>query len=160
MKHSAEMHRCLRDCDVAAIRKLWRRVAPDMPQPADDREALRDIHYARTTMSSMPTKLREYSHSWLINNCYPSGLPDKMRPKAERIYPVIKSAVGIAMKATSKDFKAAIPVIRGAMEQAVMDAYEQGRLEDGPFVRERIKEAREYTTRKLFGVSKRSETDT
>ena len=151
MKHSAEMHRCLRDCDVTAIRKLWRHIAPDMPQPRDDKEALGEIHYARTMVDSMPFKLRAYSHAWLVNNGWPTGLPDHLKPKAQRIYPTIKPAVGIAIGSVSSLVAPAIPIIRGCMENAVMECYADGKIEDALLVRNKMDEAKTSAMRKLFG---------
>src|SRR5262249_47481856 len=75
-KHAAEFRRCLEQLDVAGIRKLWRHVSPNMPQPKNDAEALISLHSARTQSEAMPIKLRAWSHRWLLDNGLPSQLPD------------------------------------------------------------------------------------
>ena len=79
--HAAEARRCIRECDVAQMRKLWQHIAPHLPQPKDDVEALTSMHYARTVAEFVPLNGRAYSHRWLIDNGYPSGLPDRAEAK-------------------------------------------------------------------------------
>ena len=144
--HSAEMMRCLEECDVVAIRKLWRHIALYLHQPATDHEAEATIHRARTEMPSMRFRLRAYSHRWLVDNGYPSALPDELRPRAERIYPSIVEGVGIAVKTSSPIKK----IILEAMSVSVLDAYTE-KIVNPIFVKERIMAAREKTIKKLFG---------
>lgn len=98
MNHAAEFRRCLDECDVPAVRALWAHVAPELPQPRDDAEALASIHGARTYTRALPFWKRAYSHSWLVERGLPSGLPDHLRPRAERLYPRVVDAVGIAVR--------------------------------------------------------------
>lgn len=149
--HSSEFFRCLEECDVTAIRKLWQCVAPDLHQPATNHEAEATIHRARTEMESMGFRLRAYSHRWLISNGYPSALPDELRPRAERIYPRIVEGVGIAVKTTSELLRPAMLVVRNAMCDAVKEAYED-RHTDPHFVRSRIMNARSTSIKRLFGI--------
>lgn len=150
MQHSVEMRRCLIDCDVAAIRKLWQHVSPHLPQPETDADALVSIHFARTMAVFVPFKLRAYSHRWLLDSGYPSGLPDNLKPKAERIFPRIVDAVGISVNTKSDLFKPIRLMVRGAMEDAVMECYADNRKEP-EFVKSRMQEARQKTVRKLLG---------
>jgi len=139
--HSAEFRRCLVDCDTVGIRKLWAHVSPHLPQPQDDDQALVTIHHARTQAQSLPLKLRAYSHRWLTERSLPSGLPDELKPSAERLYPRIVSAVGIAVKPFRQSADHA-KALQGAMSDAVADAYADGRQEP-EFVKARMREARD-----------------
>lgn len=103
-------------------------------------------------MSSIALKLRAYSHRWLLDNGYPSGLPDDLKPAAERIYPRVAEAVGIAVKGNSELGRAVAPFIRGAMEYAVEDIYADIKSPDPIFVKGRMQEARKGAVRKLLGV--------
>lgn len=153
MQHTAELRRCLADCDVVAIRRLWRHVSPHLPQPQSDHAALVSIHHARTTMASMALKLRAWSHRWLLDHGYPSGLPDDLKPRAERMYPKIADAVGISVGATSPILKPVAVIVRGAMENAVLDAYADNKR-DPAFVKARMQEARasiQKTVREAIG---------
>lgn len=141
MQHADEFRRCLIDCDTAGIRRLWLHVSPHLPQPATDVDALISIHHARTSAKSVPFHLRAYSHRWLVDNGYPSGMPDELKPKAERIYPRVVSAVGIAVKATSLRRRESALAIRDAMSYAVAEAYADGKT-DSAFISQRMKEAR------------------
>lgn len=151
MDNSDAMRRCLEELDVPAARSLWRQMAPHLPQPKDDAEALVCLHRARTEARSMPLRLRAYSHRWLTDAGWPSGLPDALRPRAERMYPKVASAVGIAVKMRDPAFAAAAAEIRGAMEYVVLEADADGRLEDARFVRGRMQEARIKARKQLFG---------
>jgi hypothetical protein len=148
--HSAEFRRCLEALDVAAMRKLWRRVSPHLAQPKDDAEALATIHHARTQSESIGLKLRAWSHRWLLERGYPSGLPDHMKPAAERLYPRVVESVGISVNFSSPILQPIAAEVRGAMEHAVQDAYASKRTEPA-FLRARMQEARETTMRKLVG---------
>lgn len=149
--NAAEFRRCLADLDIAGIKRLWKHVSPHLPQPATDHEALATLHMARTGAASVPFKLRAYSHRWLTDNGLPSSLPDPLKPKAERIYPRVAEAVGIAVGFRSALLKPLIPVVRGAMEDAVSEAYADGRTEPA-FVRGRMFEAKDRALR-LAGIT-------
>lgn len=147
--HSEEMRRCLVECDVVGIRKLWAHVSPNLHQPRTEHETLTTIHRARTEMPRIALRLRAYSHRWLLDHGYPSELPDELRPKAERIYPRIVEAVGISVTSTSEAFRPAAKLVERAMSDAVQEAYADGRT-DPVFVRARMAEARARTIDKLF----------
>lgn len=144
------LRRCLENCDVAGIRALWAQIAPESPQPGSDAEALAAIHRARTEASSISPRSRAYSHRWLLDHGLPSGLPDDLLPKAERLYPRIVESVGISANFRSPILKPAKPLIEGAMSAAVEECYADRRTEPA-FVKARILEAKEHAIRKLFG---------
>jgi hypothetical protein len=136
-----EFNRCLVELDVAAIRRLWAATSPGAHQPQSDLEALIALHHARTQAESVPFNLRAYSHRWLCERDLPSGLPDELKPRAERVYPKIVEAVGVSVKAMSE---ASIPLakaIERAMSDAVEEAYADGNR-NSDFVKARMQEAR------------------
>jgi len=133
--------RCLEELDVVGARRVWAHVAPHLPQPKTDSETLVTMHMVRTISESMPFNLRAYSHRWLLDHNYPSQLPDHLKPKAERIYPKIVTAVGISVNGPAY-MKDVLTTVRLSMEDAVNDCYADGKTEP-EFVRARMKEARE-----------------
>lgn len=135
---------------MAGVRALWAHIAPNLPQPSTDAEALATIHRARTEMRSIPLKLRAYSHRWLEDHGLPSGLPDELKPKAERIYPRIAEAVGVSANFRSPILKPAQPIVQGAMSDAVLECFADRRTEPA-FVKSRMLEAKDFAIRKLFG---------
>lgn len=151
--HSAEFRRCLETLDTAGIRRLWAHVSPHLPQPKTDDDALIAIHHARTQASSISLKLRAWSHRWLEERGFPSGLPDEIRPSAERLYPKIADAVGICVRSATPELKPVADAVQGAMSDAVMGAYAEGQT-DPQFVRTRMQEARERTVRQLVGLGR------
>lgn len=140
----------LEDLDIPLVRKLWAHVMPNMPQPDTERKALHAAHYARTLMPIEFT-LRAYSHSWLLDNGFPSGLPDELRPRAQRIYPVAVGVVGIACIGTSEIGRAVAPQIQKAMSNAVLEAYADGHAKQPHIVKARMMEGRRYAVQKLLG---------
>ena len=148
MDAPAAIRQVLVERDVAGVRRLWAEYAPHMPQPKDDAEALVCLHMARTQAATLAIELRAYSHRWLFDRGWPSGLPDELKPKAERLYPKIASAVGIGVKSIYPEVASEI---RGAMEYAVLEADADGRLTDAPFVKSRMMEERAKVRKKLFG---------
>jgi hypothetical protein len=142
VSHQDNFRRCLIEGDVAGARRLWAHVAPHLPQPKTYAEAEAVLHMTRTTTQSIEFKLRAYSHAWLIERNYPSRLPDDLKPKAERMYPRTVEAVGISVNAGSSALAPAVVGIRGAMENAVLDAFAEGKTDPG-FVNGRMMEARQ-----------------
>lgn len=149
--HSAELRRCLEQIDVVGIRELWQHVSPHLLQPQSDLEALAAIHMARTSSQSLAFKLRAYSHRWLLDHELPSQLPDELKPKAERIYPVVARAVGISVNSKSELFKPIVSMVRGAMEDSVKESYADGRT-DPVFIKTRMMEARKTVVKQLLGI--------
>src|SRR4030095_5489628 len=131
------MRRCLETCDVPGIRTLWQSLAPHLPQPTDDAQVVATIHYARTLARSIRMRERAYSHRWLVDAGYPSGLPDHLRPRAERLYPRIVEGVGVAVQTRAPLALA----IRDAVSNAVLECYADGKTEP-TVVRARMHEAR------------------
>jgi hypothetical protein len=120
------------------------------PQSRGDVEIA--MHYQRTVSTTVGFKFRAYSHRWLTERGIPSMLPDELKPRAERMYPMIVSGVGIAVKAKNPLFQPIADEVRKAMEIAVREADADQRLTDVPFVRQRMREARERTYKELTGV--------
>lgn len=149
-KHAAEFRRCLTDLDVVQMRKLWQHVAPDMPQPASDREVLATLHSARTRSESITFALRAYSHRWLTDQELPSGLPDNLRPPAERLYPKTVGAVGLSVNFSSAWLKPAGEIISRAMRDAIMHEYSFDRVPDPVVVKRAMFAARDSVTKGLF----------
>jgi hypothetical protein len=145
------MKLCLEEMDVEGIRSLWHLIAPNMPQPQSDLEAMVTLHMARTMAPFLVPRQRYYSHRWLLDHGYPSQLPDHEKPLAERIYPQIVSGVGISVNTSSELLKPVVPYVQSAMENAVHEAYADGRRDDIPFIKRRMTEARETVIRKLLG---------
>lgn len=144
--------RDLLECgDVDGLRAYWHHHAPNMPQPKSRDQTEIVMHRARTEAASVSPRARSYSHAWLRERSLPSGLPDEMKPHADRMYPVTVLAVGISVNARSPWMQPAMIEVRGAMEHAVLDAEVDGRLADAPFVKARMDEARQRTMRALFG---------
>jgi hypothetical protein len=120
-----------------------------MPQPNTDEQTLTQIHYTRTLMP-IDLKLRAYSHAWLLERALPSGLPDELRPSAQKMYPVTVGVVGIACRGATDIGQAVAPLIRGAMSDAVLECYADGHQEP-VIVKPRMMEARKTAIRKLLG---------
>lgn len=127
--------------DVAAVRALWPVINPGGYGPKTDEDALTVLHYARTQANSLTFGMRAYSHKWLGERGLPSGLPDELRPRAERFYPQTVEAVGISVKSLSEAGKPLAAAIERAMADAVEDAYADGKR-DTLFVKARMEEAR------------------
>ncbi len=146
MKHNAEFRRCLLDLDVIGICALWFEVSPHLPQPRNNEEALATLHFARTQAESIPKLKRCYSHSWLLERGLPSGLPDRLKAKADRLYPRKAEAVGIAVKSLSAGGDARARAIERAMSDAVEECYADGERDPG-VIKARMAEARRAADR-------------
>lgn len=137
--------------DVDGCCAYWAKVAPNMPQPQTRLEAEVVMHRACTEARSVSMRSRAYSHRWLIERHYESGLPNELRPKAEQICPIKALGVGISVNFKNEFMAPAGELVRGVMEHAVLDAEADGRLEDSHFVRGRMSEAKDREMRALFG---------
>lgn len=140
MIHSAEFNRCMVELDVPAARALWAVVFPHLPAPSGDAATLAMLHYARTISEPMRFRLRAYSHAWLGDHGFPSGLPDELKPRAERLYPRIVDAVGIAVKTPPHRRELGVAV-HDAMRDVVMNHYADG-IHAPEIIRPRMLEAR------------------
>jgi hypothetical protein len=136
-----EFRRCLEELDVKAVMALWETISPGQRRPKNENEALIVLHYARTQANSVRFGLRAYSHRWLCERALPSGLPDDIKPMAERIHPQIVEAVGVSVKAMSAAGVPLAKAIERAMSDAVAEAYADGNR-DSSFVKARMDEAR------------------
>jgi hypothetical protein len=142
MNHADAFRRCLIELDVVGMCDLWFHVSPHLPQPKNNDEALTTLHYARTQAESIPVKQRCYSHSWLCERGLPSGLPDRLRSKADRLYPHEVRAVGIAVKAMSAANEPRARAIEKAMSDAVLECYADG-VTDTDAIKARMNAARD-----------------
>lgn len=129
--------------DPKALRAAWKRVAPHLPQPESDAQAEIAMHHARTQATSIPMKLRHYSHAWLVERNLPSALPPEDQPR-------IAEAVGISVNFRSGILAPAASEVSKAMENAVEDCYANGDR-DVATVRKQMDEAKERTLHALFG---------
>jgi hypothetical protein len=99
--------------DLSWLRRFWAEVMPGFPQVAEaDAEFV--MHRARTESESVSLKARAYSHRWLEEREYPSGLPDALKPKAERMYPRVVEGVGISVNTNNPYLKPAAVEVRQA----------------------------------------------
>lgn len=145
-----EFRQLLEAGDARALRRAWHKLMPTMPQPDSDEQAELTMHVARTASVMVSFKARAYSHRWLTERSMPSQLPDELRPKAERMYPVVAEGVGVSVGFVSKWMAPAALEVRGAMNDAIEECYADRRT-DPAFVSSRMAEAKEKTLRALFG---------
>jgi hypothetical protein len=137
------------EADVSGIRALWRHLSPHLPLPPTDADCLRAIHMARTQANTIPFKMRAYSHTWLMERNLPSALPDKLKPKAERLYPPKAEAVGVMTLSACKGDPIGLGV-RRVMTDVVMDYYSTDRMKspDPEAVkRDMLRQRKEYRRR-------------
>jgi hypothetical protein len=139
---------CLERGDLAALRRHWQETFPNMPQPKNDTEAEIVMHHARTQSIMVGFMARAYSHRWLCERGLPSGLPDQLKPKAERIYPRIVSAVGVSCNSKVPGLADAV---EAAMSAAVAECY-ANRESDPVLIKERMMAARSKTKKMLMGA--------
>lgn len=150
--HRAEFVRIMEALDVGAARRIWRHVFPKLPPLKDDHSILTMLHVARTKTDILADKLRFYSHCWLRDHglSHASLLPDWLKSRAEKMYPVLSEAVGIAVRTNSPVLAPIRDLMQGAMENAVLEAYADRRTEPA-FVRKRMFEAKAKAVKKLVG---------
>jgi hypothetical protein len=137
--------------DALALWRAWHDLFPGMPQPKSVEQAEIVMHRARTEAASITLAARVYSHRWLVERELPSGLPDRLKPSAEQICPRVVQGVGIGFKTSSEFLKPALMEVRGAMEDAVLEADADGKLADSAHVTARMQHARQKTLHALFG---------
>lgn len=137
--------------DIRRLRKMWAAMSPHLPQPDTAETAEIVMHMARTAAETIPLKHRAWSHRWLVERELPSQLPDRLKPAAERMYPITALAVGISINVRNEFLKPAADEVRSAMEHAVLEVEADGRLQDAVLVKSRMNEARARTYRALFG---------
>lgn len=150
MAVSDDLRRCLETLDVEGARRIWSELAPHLPQPESRDDALVTLHLARTGTESIPLGPRAYSHRWLSDAGLPSNLPDHLRPEAERLYPKISPAVGIAVVARSEETEPLARMIESAMSAAVAEVHADGKILDTDLVKARMAEARKRVTKEFY----------
>ncbi len=131
--------------DVAGLRVLFREHFAHLPQPKNDAQAEIMLHSARTQADWIPFPARSWSHRWLIERGLVSGLPDILRPRAERLHPRKVEMVGLF----SKNHSPLGNEIRAAQRGEILELYSHSDSPDAELVRSRLKEARERTLKKL-----------
>lgn len=136
----------LEAADLNGLCAFWRR-APAHLAPKDRAEAEIMMHHIRTRTRSVRMAGRAWSHRWLVERGWPSGLPDILRPRAERLYPAVVGAVAIVSMLRTPT---TLP-LRAVMKNAVDEVYADYRQPDATVVRARMFEARERERRKLVG---------
>lgn len=137
--------------DVDGLREAWARVAPHLPQPETREQAEITMHHARTGSEGVTFRARAYSHRWLTERAFPSALPDVLKPKAERMFPVVADAVGISVSARNEILQPVAQEIEQAMAVKVEEMYADGD-KDPSLVKSQIMDVRERTWRKLMGA--------
>jgi hypothetical protein len=146
-------HQALCDSDVGLLCRIWKDQFPDMPQPANLGEAEIQMRMTQTKVFNVPFKVRAYAHRWLTERGLPSQLPDHLKPKAERAFPIIKTSVGIAFSFSEPLMAPAFSEISLSMENAVLEAYNGKDVADQEFVKVRMEAAKQKTMRQLFGTT-------
>lgn len=136
--------------DIRRLRRIWASQKAHLPQPRDAAEAELTMHIARTASERVSFKVRAYSHSWLTERGQPSQLPDRLKPKAERMYPQVREGVGISYTTRKEWLKPVVEEARKEMELAVEDCFANGDT-DPQLVSARMEEARQTTIKKLLG---------
>lgn len=142
--------RALVDGDVRTLRRMWSRVSPHLPQ-VDAADGETCMHIARTATKGVPLKCRAYSHRWLEERGYPSQLPDKLKPQAERMYPRVASAAGFAWSSSSEILRPAKPIVDRAVGDRVEDLFANGDGDKTELVRREMIDTKNRTLKHLFG---------
>jgi hypothetical protein len=151
--HHAEMQRCILELDAVAVQKLWRHIAPHMSQPQSDEEALAGLHMARTGLAAAPFPARAYSHSWLMERGLPSQLPDRLKPRAERLYPWIVTAAAFSINFRSKFLRPIESLVTGAISKRMCELWaEHKKAPDAQLVLKEICDTKNATIKKLVGA--------
>lgn len=132
MSATSAMRETLATGDVPRLMSIWGAINPAMPQPESYEEGEVILHQARTSAESVALEKRLYSHAFLDERGYPSGLPDALRPPRERKGPsVIFSAVLVAVGTTStrEDRRQEARAIEAVMSQAAGEMVSSGILD-------------------------------
>lgn len=152
--HAALMRQCLRDIDVNGMRKLHTHVFPQYPA-GDDASILLNIHVARVRARWLNLKARAYSHRWLLDNGYPSDLPDHLKPKAERLYPRVVTATAYAFGGVfgSPHLRPLKKEVEAAVHTVILDTYATDKVDaiDHDKLRAHMHATKDQTIRKLVG---------
>jgi hypothetical protein len=150
LRLSAAFRLALEERDIPALQRLWAGSNPHLPQ-LTHAQAEVAMHRARTEAESLNIRHRAYSHWWLLERGLPSGLPDRLKPSADRLYPQWAEAVGVSVNFKSEILQPASPIVRGAMCDAIEDVYADNPSPPVPLVKSRMAEAKKTTIKSLFG---------
>jgi hypothetical protein len=157
MSAQEEMRDCLIKADAELYVEISRKMFPHLPAPENHQQAEIAMHYARTITETIPTKYRVYSHTWLTDRYYPSGLPDQLKNVADQIAPRIAAAVGISVESSNPILKPATKTIRKAMEEEVHHIVDDGVKLDDPdpevqsHIKRRLYASKDAQMKYLFG---------
>lgn len=152
---AAELLLLLESGDVEGCRAYTRKHAPHQPQPETREDAEIVFHHTRTIVSGLTLGARAYSHAWLRERSLPSGLPDELKPAAERLHPVIVEGVLISVLNANNDMaRMAKPLVEADIAEAVADAYARGKTETG-YIRGLMADTKARSMRSLFGRGER-----
>jgi hypothetical protein len=143
---SAEFVILLDAGDLDSLCEIWRK-SPEHLRPKNRREAEIMMHYIRTSSKSVRMRCRAWSHRWLIEHSLPSGLPDILKSRAERLYPVVAGSVVIASMLQMPWTKP----LRRVMEDAALEVYADYKIPDPLVVRTLMAERRAIERKKLLG---------
>lgn len=148
---AAEFRNLLEAGDVEGCRAYSRAHTPHLPQAETREDAEVVMHHTRTAVDALTLKARAYSHRWLCERGLPSGLPDELKPSAERLYPRVVEAVLISVL-NRKGMEQAKPIVEAEIAEVVADAYASGRTDPG-YVSGLISDTKARSIRSLFGRS-------
>jgi hypothetical protein len=152
MSLASQFRQALQDGDLVALRGVWATAMPHLPQPADDADAEAVMHRARTEAECVTLRGRAWSHRWLTERGLPSGLPDELKPRAERIRPRVIEAVGVSLNFRADWMAPAKPIVTKVVTDAIEDAYAGSAAPDPAKLRTRMDEVRAAEMRRLFGL--------
>lgn len=127
---------------------------PTSPHPKNASQAEIIMHRIRTETEFLSDEKRCYSHSWLTERDLPSGLPDKLKAKADRLYPRVVAAVGVAvgMRNYNSLYRPAQLAVQQVMTDAVEELYADGvDLNDRETLHGVMFERRRAELKRLFG---------
>lgn len=141
-RYNGEFRRCLIELDVAGIIRLHRETSPHIPPPKPA-DALISLHMARFLATTLPRKLRAYSHAWLKERNITWTREDGwiFRPPDN----VVAEGVGIASKSQVPGLSQKIV---HAMSSALLNGIAKGIIEP-PMQREVMLKARDKVRFKL-----------
>lgn len=148
MSMSGAFRAALFDGDARRMVDIWRTNYPDMPVPTDITSAEIVMHRARTETMSLPLAKRFYSHQWLTERGYDSGLPIDLRARWERERQRIVAAVGISVNTPPSRAGLGLE-IRAAMENVAGEMLADG-VEDHIRIRHEMQHARMLVRKRLM----------
>ena len=150
--HGAEMKRCIIELDIDAAQRLWHHMAPHMAKPESDEQTLMVLHMARTALDSAKFEARAYSHAWLCERSLPSQLPDKLKPRADRLYPRIVTAAAYSINFKSSFLKPIKSLVMKAIDERMNELWaDSKKTPDAQLVLKEICDTKNNIMRALVG---------